>query len=625
MKHPVQHFRKKRRDRHRSLSIREKMIQNMVIFILVTVIVLTSIFAAVFTNQVFEANQSDTEHQINNTLKSLNSYLTELSSLATECNYNYYLQQYLYEERNNQKGYLSLISGYNMRSYELASDAFGTWLNDRSDVTAVYVFGKYSLLLQKTSQYNLYSIGNFKEEDWYREAIKKPYRTVYSGPSTHDFLLQENSEKLSVSHAIQSSEDGTMIGVVLIDFNLNQIEKIFSSIETADGQEIFLSDSEGEVISSTGTLHQQNHKDAVLKKKISEIASGKKKTGISRVKTDSGTYDLYSKNVDGTDWTLISVQNHHNVVQEIQKYLIPVLILAIALLVGMCVLIWFGIGRSVGPLTSLQKKMESMSLDHLEKMEPSPNKDEVGVLIDSFNKMIDRIDNLTNQVIEEQEEKRKYELSALQAQINPHFLYNTLDSIIWMAEMNDHDVVPMTEALAKLMRLSINKGRTLTTVKSEMEHVHNYLIIQHFRYGDKFDYSIDAADEIKDCVIIRLIVQPIVENSIYHGIKPKDGKGHIDVSAYEDGDDLVIRVRDDGVGMTEEECSGILLNHKVSKASGGSGIGVKNVNERIQLSYGSEYGVHYESELGVGTTAFIRMPKQFTDPESGEEGDCHEE
>ena len=232
--------------------------------------------------------------------------------------------------------------------------------------------------------------------------------------------------------------------------------------------------------------------------------------------------------------------------------------------------------------------------------------------------MLERIENLKEQVVEEQEDKRKYELQALQAQINPHFLYNTLDSIIWMAETQDSNIVAMTEALAKLFRISLNKGNEEILLKKEMEHVKNYLIIQSMRYADKFTFEIRVEPEVEKCRIIKLILQPIVENCIYHGIKKKRGSGHIIIRAFHSEPNLILQVKDDGCGMSRETCEKMLSYEIEQENISGSGIGVKNVNERIQLRFGKEYGLHYDSEEGKGTTVTYTLPYCTEEMENAE-------
>jgi len=233
---------------------------------------------------------------------------------------------------------------------------------------------------------------------------------------------------------------------------------------------------------------------------------------------------------------------------------------------------------------------------------------ETSKLAHAFNIMVGKIRELMWQIVQDQEQKRKSELNALQAQINPHFLYNTLDSIIWMAECNrNREVVQMTSALAKLFRASISKGEELVPVGTEIIHIENYLKIQKMRYKDKLDYHIDVDDAVKHYQTIKVILQPIVENAIYHGIKKKKGPGLITITAREEGTDLILQVSDNGIGMDKETLR--MLLEPAPAGREGRGVGVRNVHERLQLYFGKSYGLSFESRPGEGTTAFLRFPK----------------
>ncbi|MEX2416617.1 MAG: sensor histidine kinase, partial [Paenibacillaceae bacterium] len=227
---------------------------------------------------------------------------------------------------------------------------------------------------------------------------------------------------------------------------------------------------------------------------------------------------------------------------------------------------------------------------------------------------------LMSQVVKEQEFKRKSEISALQAQINPHFLYNTLDSIVWMAEAKkSEEVVLMTSALARLFRSSISKGRELVLIQTELEHITNYLTIQQMRYRDKLTFHIDVAPKILNYLTLNILLQPLVENAIYHGIKNKSGIGVITIRGCEDQDKVIFHVIDNGVGMDEATIARILSNQAASERRG---MGVANVHERIQLYFGDAFGLSYESEPDVGTSVIIRIPK--IDPDAIEQWETEE-
>ena len=235
------------------------------------------------------------------------------------------------------------------------------------------------------------------------------------------------------------------------------------------------------------------------------------------------------------------------------------------------------------------------------------SENEIGSLTKSFNVMTHRIQDLMEQNVKEQEAKRKSELKALQSQINPHFLYNTLDSIIWMAEGRKYEeVVLMTASLARLLRQSISNEDEVVPLAREVEYAKGYLTIQKMRYKDKLEFEIDVEPSILNIPLIKLVLQPIIENAIYHGLKYKESKGLLQVKGFMKDGNAVLQVIDNGVGMDEETLEHIYDKHKVNYHS--NGVGVYNVQKRLQLYYGESYGITYESEKGVGTTATITIP-----------------
>lgn len=234
---------------------------------------------------------------------------------------------------------------------------------------------------------------------------------------------------------------------------------------------------------------------------------------------------------------------------------------------------------------------------------------EIASLSDSFGHMVVQIQKLMEKVREEEISLRKTELNALQAQINPHFLYNTLDSIAWMCEEGrNRDAVEMTNALARLFRISISKGYELIPLEKELQHAESYLKIQKFRYKSQFSYTLDVDPECLKYLCNKITLQPIIENSIVHGLDMVD-EGEIRIGIHQDGDDVVLTVEDNGVGMTEEQCREIL--HR--EAGDRTGIGIKNVNDRIRIYFGKKYGLTITSELDVGTRVVIRIPKLLED------------
>ncbi len=242
---------------------------------------------------------------------------------------------------------------------------------------------------------------------------------------------------------------------------------------------------------------------------------------------------------------------------------------------------------------------------------PEGGNDELAVLNQGFNQMVERIGNLVEDIRVEQLNLRATELKLLQAQINPHFLYNTLDTIIWLAEAGQKEqVVMMVSTLSDFFRTTLSKGRDYITVKEETAHIRSYLTIQQFRYRDILEYEIDIPEELEEYQILKLTLQPLVENALYHGIKNKRGLGHILVSGKKQGDHLVFTVRDNGKGMDPERLAYVqrLISGELKDEDAPSGFGLFNVNQRLQLNYGPEYGLILASEEGEWTEVNVIIP-----------------
>jgi two-component system sensor histidine kinase YesM len=285
-----------------------------------------------------------------------------------------------------------------------------------------------------------------------------------------------------------------------------------------------------------------------------------------------------------------------------------VLISLLVLVVG--ILLFLAVARTITtPMKQLElamRKVEKSDYFRMEEVDISASK-EVEELTKRFNKMMRKISELMERVIAEQNAQRKSELKALQNQINPHFLYNTLDSIVWLIENEKNDKAgEMVVALARFFRLSISKETETIPVREEIEHVRNYLLIQNIRYSDSFDYDIEVDDDALEIPTMKLILQPIVENCIYHGLKNKIDQGHIKITAKTDGDYLVMSVADNGYGMRQETIDKLYETFMDGVPS--NSVGLKNVYQRVVIYFGGNAEVKIESELDDGTTITIREP-----------------
>lgn len=449
---------------------------------------------------------------------------------------------------------------------------------------------------------------DFTLEPYYVEAIKGEGMQV-SSSHVQNILLGQYQWVVSCSSGYNLERDGANDGVILVDLNFNLIEDMVSRIAIGDKGYIFIIDDNGEMV-----YHPKRELiySGIRTEKIEEILASE--SGELRVEVDGYLTDYIITDAPFSSWKIIGkvfVEDINSYRESLQSYFFS--LIAISLIIA--VLLSFILASSIlSPVNRLLEGIDTFQTGQLDVDVHVEVENELGLLTTSFNNMTKRIKALVEENKRSERNKRKSELEALQAQINPHFLYNTLDSIVWMGEANRTDeVVKMTSSLAKLFRISINKGQEYISLKQEIEHVESYLTIQKMRYGDKLNYEIDVDPQLLNERIIKILLQPIVENAIYHGIKQLPGEGLVQIRVYkemnEDGSKayMHIEIEDNGLGM-DKATIGKLLRGEISSDTKGSGVGVYNVDQRIKLYYGDDYGMDIKSELFEGTIITLVLP-----------------
>jgi Predicted signal transduction protein with a C-terminal ATPase domain len=265
--------------------------------------------------------------------------------------------------------------------------------------------------------------------------------------------------------------------------------------------------------------------------------------------------------------------------------------------------------RSYKPLDNVVQAMNHVAEGQLDERINMKNVgSDFDKLANGFNYMMDEMKTLMEQVKKEQQQMDQIRFNALQSQIQPHFLYNALDSIHWQAMADGNkELSAFVKALAQYYRLCLSNGKDVICLEQEIEHVKNYLIIQNMRYDDIIDVQIEMEEDCKYTLIPKITLQPLVENSIYHGIKVKDGRGgQIKITVYKENDDVYVLVADNGTGMTTDQIN--QFNHSLSEFGKDSGYGIRNVNRRLQLLFGAEYGLHYDKNESSGVTVQVHLP-----------------
>jgi two-component system sensor histidine kinase YesM len=443
------------------------------------------------------------------------------------------------------------------------------------------------------------------DEQWYHKASGNPTKVQLLprpvGRNLRNTPGYSADDVVSIVKAVVDPHDGRCRGVVLIDMKLEVVQDIFKDLKVGQNGFLFIEDADGGMVYTPV--------NPVVYRVRGDWLHG---SGVSTVREINGAdYQIISQASQYTSWKTIGVFPLNEIMGQVSTIRYYSLIIAgVTVLVALIASLFFT-GSIAQPVIELRSLMKEAEEGNLAVRFEGGKEDEIGHLGKSFNTMIEEIQKLIDMVYKEQQSKREAELRALHEQIKPHFLYNTLDTIQWMAqEHGAGDIVQVVGALTSLFRIGISRGREMISVRDELEHVRSYLIIQKARYEDKFEYSLCVEEKLLPLMVVKLTLQPLVENAIYHGIKERRGPGAIRIEGIERDGMLVLRVSDNGVGMSAEKLAEVRsqLITPLGESSQKGGYGVSNVNERIQLSFGSRFGLRFESAPGQGTTVEMLHP-----------------
>lgn len=551
-------------------------------FVLTSALIITllgSVFFYGISGIILDKELAGTAEAIDQSGKYIETYIDKLRSVSYVISSDSGIRRYLGNKNaKDRKDTLSLINRV------LESDEF---------ISGITIVSKDGEVISSEKSVDMTVSSDMMQEKWYAQAIEGSGMPFLTSLRKSELVMDKNFWVISMSQEI-FDESGANLGVLLIDVKYEFIDGYLDVIDLGKNGYSF-------IISMTNEL--------VYHKDISYFEDSSKTEDLVKFAsmTDGFSKELgqtVHKNViKDTNWILVGVSSMDEYFM-IKKQMIEVIVMG-GLLIGL-----FGIIGGVyyaSKITKPFKKLEESMLEvesGLKRIEYDNSMCiEVTVLSEHFNNMVRRIEELMKDIKENERYLRTYELSALRSQINPHFLYNTLDTIVWMAEFGDTDmIIKVTKSLANFFRLSLSGGKEMITVEEEVSHVSEYLMIQSVRYEDKLRYSFNISDDVKPLIVPKIILQPIVENSIYHGIKEKDGIGNISIIAEKDSERLVISVIDDGVGFDEEKSKCESDDVKLG------GIGLSNVDKRIKLYYGNSYGANIKSKINEGTKVTITLP-----------------
>ncbi|MGL1893358.1 MAG: sensor histidine kinase [Spirochaetaceae bacterium] len=557
---------------------------------LIIVILLMNFSSYYVTGSVVK---SITSNNANQAISQLNlvieNYISYMDDMAHVVFSNSSVKDYL--NNQNDESYIDNV-------HEFLSEIISV----RSDIESIMIAGdKGEILTDNRDDVINYSL-NWKQLNWYSEASSITQRGFITSAHVQNLILDQYNWVISLSREVVDPTSNNKIGVVLVDLNYAVLEELSKNIKLGERGYVFIINDQGEIIYHP---RQQLIYSDLKSEKIIEVLENRNSSFNTVIDGEELIYTTISSSETG--WTIVGVSYLDELYlsrERVQFIYTLIGIIFFIVLMFISVIISRKISQ---PIQNLRASMENINKGDFSFSVPEEGHLEVAELAHDFNFAVKKIRELIFEIKKEQEYKRKHELRALQAQINPHFLYNTLDSIIWMIECDENeDAIDMTTALARFFRLGISKGRDIISVRSVTDHIKSYLTIQKLRYKDTLDYEIDVDKEIYEYQTLKLLIQPFVENAIYHGIKTKKGPGSIKIRGYKELNRLVFTVSDNGSGLSEEDIK--KLDEVQQPSSGTSGIGIYNVRQRIKLFFGDEYGVTYKSILNEGTVVTISLP-----------------
>ena len=503
--------------------------------------------------------------------------------------------------------YYGVIKNADLSEESIAGEMTLLYDNGKDYVENLALFSREGELLEAVPAARLKPTADVTGERWFEEALERTENQHFSDPHVqYVFDAGENTYRwvISVTRAVELTQGAdTHQGVLLIDVRYDSLEQLFNGVSLGNGGYVYLIGNDGEII---------YHPDAQLiysghEEENHQAAAGYRDGGYKE--EFQGEERLITvKTVGYTGWKIIGVTPTGGMNFDAVKTRLLIVFVVLFVVFLLAIINSYISTKITTPIEQLERSVNEIEEGKLETEVSIGGSYEIRHLGASIQNMARQIRRLMEDIVAEHESKRKNEFDVLQSQINPHFLYNTLDIIVWMIENEKQsEAVRVVTALARFFRISLSKGKSINPVNHQLNQKRSYLMIQHMRFKNRFTYSIEADDSVLDYASLKLILQPLVENAIYHGMEFMDGDGEIRVRVLEKDGDLIMTVSDNGLGMTKEQVERMLSDTGHVPSKRGSGIGVRNVNERIKLYFGKEYGLSIESELDVGTTVTIRL------------------
>ena len=573
-------------------SIQSVIFATVAFLVLCAVVIVTGVSMRFTNTSIFENSSEYTHTIIKQMNQNIDSYIDYMENIAYLISSSQDVQDYLFDDEIDNEARYRILN------------QFETILDSRSDIRNVGIISKNGRMLINNGRKSVNRDLDLNTQEWYTQALDSPEGPMLTSSHVQHIISGERPWVITLSRGIRDrGGSGEKEGVFFIDLNYSAISGLCDQSTVGTKGYAFILDARGNIVYHP---QQQQLYNELQTENINLIMDTEDDTVLTGTGKDGKLYSISRS--DKTGWTVVDCTSVRELLSK-SRQAQSIYVLMAVLLVIVSLLFSRFMARSITlPIQKLRDSMEKVQEGDFSISDVVVDSDnEIGSLTKSFDVMTHRIQELMEQNVYEQEQKRKSELKALQSQINPHFLYNTLNSIIWMAEgKKNEEVVLMTASLARLLRQSISNEDEVVPIANEVEYARGYLTIQKMRYKDKLEFQIEVEPSILHIPLIKLVLQPIIENAIYHGLKYKESKGLLIIKGFMKDGNAVLQVIDDGVGMDEETLAHIYDRHKVNYHS--NGVGVYNVQKRLKLYYGDDYGITYESKKGEGTTATITIP-----------------
>ncbi|CDX04824.1 Sensor histidine kinase YesM [Desulfitobacterium hafniense] len=465
-------------------------------------------------------------------------------------------------------------------------------LNTNPEIASIILIGAKGQLITNEQNLEMHYSGDIQDQEWYQEALGSTM-PILTSARMQEFSMDKDNWVISLGRELtDQNQEKKHLGVLRIDLKYDAIESILKDMSLGqEGYSYILNQS-------LQVVYHPNPQYFSQKEKRLELIDMLEMEG----KELSREYKLTHRyNLNNSDWVLVGVASLDGVRRMEAEIIIVLVVLGSVLLLAAFGSSAIYAGSVARPIRQLEKAMEEVEKGSLATEVGVVGSAEIASLSTHFLSMLDRIRELMQEIRNKEQFLRASELKTLYSQINPHFLYNTLDTIVWLAEFgNTERVISVSKAMARFFRLSLRGGSETTTVRDELDHVRQYLFIQKERYQDKLSYEIQAEDGLMDITIPKILLQPLVENAIYHGLRKMPGGGMIRITARKgEKEELFLAVEDNGGGFEDAEKGKDPLRL--------GGVGLKNVAERIRLYYGEDYGLSIANRPGQGATIILRL------------------